>query len=437
MGGLVSFEKLVRVYPDLVGYERMEAYYEGKHRLDALGVSLPPNVRVLEMVVDWPRVVVEALVERLHVDGFTVDADEAPTEFLRWWRANGMPANSTLLHAEVLTQGIGYVIVGETPVDDQPQWTVATRLGIAAHVNEVSGEVVEAVRRFQIGKENWAVHLEAGRTTYYARTRYRTWVKASPAAGMPASVRTPFSRPPIVPVVNRGRILARQGRSEMQDVIGYTDACSRSLTGLQIGQELLAMPIRYLLGGKGEAMKGPDGRLKTQWEVYLSHLLTGPADAKVGQLDGADLSQIHATVRLYAGLVAGSTGLPLSSLGVGTEANPASAEAVNAYSARHVKKAELKQTVIGDAYEKVLRLGAELVEDRELIEAASEVETRWRNAATITTMEVAQSATMLVGAGIIPPEVAWDMLDLTAAQRRLAEQWVRSDVLRQQGAFGG
>ncbi|MBN6777426.1 phage portal protein [Pseudoclavibacter alba] len=425
----MSFDTLVKQTPAWSDYRAFEAYYEGKRRLQALGVNLPPQVRVLEMVVDWPRIVVEAMSERLHVDGFTVaGAEQAPDEFLRWWRANRMQSVSSLVHTEALVQGLAYIIVGEELVDGVPQWNAVTRDRVRCRLDDVTGEPVEAARFFNLDGEQLAAHYEPHLTTFYGKTRDGRWVVSEKRE-------TPFSRPPVVPVVNRSRLRGRGGRSEMVDVMGYTDACSRSLTNLQIGQELLALPQRYMLGGQKGGFRDAAGNELTSWEVYIGHLMTGPENAKVGQLPGADLSQIHATVRLYAGFVAGSSGVPLSSLGIGTEANPASADAVIAYSNRHVKKAELKQVAFGDAYEQVMRLGAELVGDPDLVSAAASLETTWRNAATITTMETAQAAVMLVQNRIIPPAIARDMIGLTAEQKRVAAEWDRSDPLGNVSVF--
>ena len=41
---------------------KWESYYNGEHRLDAIGVSLPPDVRILEMQVGWPKLAVDVLV---------------------------------------------------------------------------------------------------------------------------------------------------------------------------------------------------------------------------------------------------------------------------------------------------------------------------------------------------------------------------------------
>ena len=50
---------------NFIGHIDGEAYYNGERRLAALGVSLPPNVRVLEMPVRWGKLSVDILVEAL------------------------------------------------------------------------------------------------------------------------------------------------------------------------------------------------------------------------------------------------------------------------------------------------------------------------------------------------------------------------------------
>ena len=59
--------------------EDYEAYYEGRRRLDAIGVSLPSNVRVLEMPVRWPKLTVDVLVRSLVLEGFTMAGVRSPT----------------------------------------------------------------------------------------------------------------------------------------------------------------------------------------------------------------------------------------------------------------------------------------------------------------------------------------------------------------------
>ena len=55
---------LTRANPP-VNYRKYETYYEGKSRLDALGVTLPPQMRVLEQMAPFPKLAVDVLTEVL------------------------------------------------------------------------------------------------------------------------------------------------------------------------------------------------------------------------------------------------------------------------------------------------------------------------------------------------------------------------------------
>ena len=46
-------------------------YYEGKNELKDLGYALPPIAKDIEMVVGWPAKAVEALANRVVLDGVT------------------------------------------------------------------------------------------------------------------------------------------------------------------------------------------------------------------------------------------------------------------------------------------------------------------------------------------------------------------------------
>lgn len=408
----MTYETLKAQATDWDTYE-LEAYYNSEKRLAALGVSLPPEMRVLEMVSGWPRLVVEALVERLTVEGFHLATDEAfAATAWHWWQANNMDVNSILLHTEALVQGIGFAIVGPGEQESIPRITIHTRREMRVSFNAI-GRVGEALRHYRAedGSE-WFAYYEPGFTTYYGQSsQTNNFLQAGRIA-------TGLSRVPVVPFINRGRIYERHGQSEMRDVMSLSDACSRSLTNLQVAQELVSMPGRYLLGAEPGSFVDADGKPQTQFEVYIGRLLLGPQGATAGQFPGAQLDQIINTVKLYAQKVASITGLPNSYLGISTD-NPASAEAINASADRHVKKAEQKQVMFGDAHEEVMRIGSELVTgvvDDNMIA----LEARWRNAATPTLQSTAQAVVQLVQQDIIPAVVARDMVGLTPEQKRMS-----------------
>jgi hypothetical protein len=408
----MSFDSL-RTQPQTWDGANLDMYFNGEKRLSALGVSLPPEMRVLEMVSGWPRLVVEALVERLTLEGFYLATDEAFAETSwSWWQANNMDVNSILLNTESLAQGASYMMVGPGEFDI-PRMTVHARNEIRVSYNAI-GRVGEALRKYTAEDgSDWIAYYTPGQTAYYGQSNGQNWLKA-------ATVDSGLSRVPVVPFVNRSRISQRQGDSEMRDVMGLADACSRSLTNLQVAQELVSMPGRFLLGADADSFVDGSGAPKTQFEVYIGRILLGPAGATAGQFPGANLDQIINTIKLYAQKVAAITGLPNSYLGISSD-NPASAEALNAAANRHVKKAEQKQVIFGEGYEEVMRIGHELVTGSVSPDMVH-LEARWRNAATPTLMANAQAAVGLVSADIIPPVVARDMVGLTPEQKRVAAE---------------
>lgn len=428
-GGLVSFDTLMRGPVIPPNFTRNEAYFDGKKRLDALGVTLPPEMRVLEIVVDWPRIHVEALEERLTVEGFTIAGREQAAErYWDRWQANRMDRNAPLVHTEAFVQGSSYAVVGPDGPEGFARITCHSALGFTVATDRSTGIVTEALQRFSDDESPAIMHYEPGKNTLYRKVNGRYAHAKSTDSGT--------GRVPVVPFLNRARLRDDRGRSEMTDVIKYTDAASRSITNLQVAVETVALPQKYMLGASADDFKNARGEQMTQWETYIGRILLGPKDANVGTLAGASLQEITGVLRFYAGMVSGSTGLSLMALGIGTDANPASEGALNAVDNRHVRKAEKKQTMFSDSWEDVQRIADEIegVADQD----TARLETQWRPAATMTLDSVASAASQLVQAGIIPPSVARRRVGLTPEEQRLADEWDETNsadaILRSVGA---
>ena len=75
----MSLEKLAKKLTTSAEYAKWEAYYADKHRLDAIGISLPPETRVLELIVSWPALAVDVLDEVLNIEGFSLSSDAEDT----------------------------------------------------------------------------------------------------------------------------------------------------------------------------------------------------------------------------------------------------------------------------------------------------------------------------------------------------------------------
>ena len=108
----MSFDSLLR-QAGVGKVAEYEGYYEGTTRLDSLGVSLPPAVRVLEMAAPFPKMAVDVLAEVLNPEGYLLGDDaETPKLLRKWWSANNLDTQVKLGITEALVQGSAYFIVG-------------------------------------------------------------------------------------------------------------------------------------------------------------------------------------------------------------------------------------------------------------------------------------------------------------------------------------
>jgi hypothetical protein len=86
------------------------AYYEGQQRLASMGLAIPPEMRQLQVVVNWPGMFVDSLEHRQDVEGFRIAGEWRGDRMLwDWWQANSLDEESSLAHLETLIHGCAYV----------------------------------------------------------------------------------------------------------------------------------------------------------------------------------------------------------------------------------------------------------------------------------------------------------------------------------------
>lgn len=413
--GSPAFEHLCKNAEYCPAYDKLETYYEGEARLDALGVTLPPRMRILELMAPFPKMSIDILTEVLNPSGFILGEDRDVTDILRrWWSVNDMDTTVNNCLTEALVQGAAYLVVGYGD-DHSPRITAHDRRGIATRFDH-QGHLIEAVRLYKEGENDYAAHYIPGYVIIYVRDSALQWQEVERIA-------TGVSRPTIVPVFNRVRLKDLRGRSELLDIIGITDAASRSLTTLQVAAETLAMPQRYIFGegvkelftGEGSAknVSNFDAEAK-KLKTYLSSMMIGPDGAQAGQFPGADLSQLRDSYKMYAQIVSAITGIPPAMLGVSTD-NPSSAEAMRVAKDRLIARAETKQSMFGDAIEEVMRIALDMYKIRSYADT-QQLEVQWRDPATAS--ESARQAALLQAhaQGVIDAETAREGLRLTPEQ---------------------
>ena len=395
--------------------EKFTTYLEGTARPEAVGLSLPPRVRVLEMTLNWPGLVVDTLESRLDVEGFLLAGQDSTDDDLwGWWQTNNLDLESTLLHREALAYGRGFIIVGNHPDEGVPAITVHSEVGWAVRYDPRTRNVVEAVRVYLDGdNRQWAAHYHPEGSDYYYKSTAGWWSKDSGLslvhdAGVPA----------VVPMVSRVSIGDHVGRSVMTDVLDLTDAASRTLTNAQLAQELLGAPLRGLFGVDAEDLEDADGNPVDAVDLYMGRLLTSENEnAKLAQLAGADLRNFTEVLQSYARQISVLTGIPQHYLGIGSE-NPVSADAMRASENHLVRRVERFQRIYGESWEKAMRI-AMAMQGRPIADS-DRLETVWRDAATPTMAAKMDAAIKGKESGLYGPDTALKMAGFSDQERKAA-----------------
>lgn len=403
--------------PKITEYDH---YYEGTQPLSYMDPVMlrELNERLRALVINWPRLVTDALEERLDVEGFRWARDARADDDL-WgiWQANDLDEESQLAHIDALALRRSYVIVGANEDDEaHPLITVESPLEVYADRDPRTRQVTAAVKRWsepEPGKES------VDHATLYLPDLTMWYVKTNKGAWIPDPDQEPdfheLGRVPVVPVVNRARTRNRAGVSELADVTPVSDALCKIATDMMVSAEFHAIPRRWAAGLTEEDFVDPDGNRVSTLAARVGALwLSENPETKFGQFPEAQLSNFHETIDTLARVVSGLTGLPPHFLGyVGGE--PISADAIRASEARLVKRAERRQRAFGGAWERVMRL-ALLIRDGAEPDGAASLETIWRDAATPTRAQQADAAVKLHAAGLLPTEQAWEDLGYTQIQ---------------------
>lgn len=397
--------------------ERLGKYYQGAQRLEHIGLAVPPELRRFEMVVNWNRVAVDAIEQRQRVKTFMLPGEDKSSTVLReHWDANNLDSESRLLHRDALIYGRGFVCVGSNAEDkEHPLITVESPREMTAIVDPRSRRIVSALRVYGGTTEDptpkFATLYEPNQTTWIVKTSGGWDVDPDYQPDVHN-----LGRVPIVMFLNRRRTGAWTGESEMTDVIPLVDAAARSLTGLQLAAETLIVPKRYVLGvSKGDFVDA-DGKPLPAWEAYFGSLWANQnADAKVGQLPGADLGNFHETVNHYGQLVSSVTGLPLRYLGQNS-VNPAAEGAIRADESRLVLNVEGKNDNNGDGWAWVQGIAERFRTGQWPL--ANQIKTEWHDPGTPTFAQKADALQKMHGGGpIVSREGAWDELGWSDARK--------------------
>ena len=410
-------------------------FYTGARRPGAIGVSVPPQMRQLLASIGYPKLYVDALAERLNVQGFRLGGDESDDVLWHWWCSNGLKVSSVLGHTEAMVTGCAYATVSVPNPDNPrldpkvPMIRVEPPTALHAVIDPYTLEVSRAVRVIEDKnlQNRWVTVYLPDRTITWAQEDNKQWATRS-------IVRHDLGFVPVVPLCNQTVLGDINGVSEITlPLRTLTDFASRVMMCMGAATEMMAIPQRVLFGVSADdigAQQAPLGDGKGHYDAYTARILAiEDVDAKATQFSAAELRNFVDVLREVAKQVAAVTGLPPQYLSSSND-NPASAEAIRAAEERMLTNINSKQQLFGAAWVQVMQTAWQVMNPGEqLPEEYYRLECAWAEAATPTYASRADAAVKLYanGTGIIPKRQARLDMNYSLSQIDQMDSWDEED----------
>lgn len=340
-----------------------DRYYHGDHPLPFL--SKQAAVRYRELVrmarTNWPALIVDAVGDRLAVEGFRLDSqvDAATWEV---WQASGMDLEAALVHTDALVYGTTYVMVWpddtnptgvritpESPYEVAHVWTSGLAPRRAQAALKCYQDLAAGVWRAHVltvdGTEEWT----AERRDDSGLPPARAWRRSGPPEANPFQDMGVVG---IVPFCSRMRTTGR-GLSELDGCLPHVDRINTTVAQRVLAGEYAAFRQRWATGL--EVPEDAEGNPVEPFNVAVDRLwVSEDKDTTFGSFDVTDLRPYIDAVEQDVKALAAVSRTPAHYL-LGDMVN-LSAEALKAAEAGLVSKVRQRMRTLGEAWESTMRL---------------------------------------------------------------------------------
>lgn len=398
---------------------RLDTYWTGTQPAAFLSPTAQEALqnRLRSLTVNYPRLCVTSLAERLQITGFrTSAADPGDDALWRIWTGNRMVDASAQAHVDALVYGRSFVIVwaGRTPA--VPRITVESARQVAVIRDPATRDVTAALKRWTADNRAHAVVFQPDKITRYTSAAFIPEGGSLPPTvtgwTVAETIRNPLGVVPVVPIVNRGRLLDLDGVSEMADLLDLADAITKLHTDALVTSEYYARPRRWVTGL--EIVEDVAGDPINPFASEQDRVWQSEApETKFGQFDPARLDGYGDLIATLTQEIGALSGLPPHYLGLHGD-QPASADAIRSAEASLVARAFERQRTFGQSWDDVARL---IVAVRDGVDPSTvDVSTVWANPETRTPAQAADAAAKLAGIGVPLATLLADQLGYTPAQ---------------------
>lgn len=362
--------------------ELLLRYYQGRQRVEQLGMAIPGPMRRFLVIANWCRVLVDTTDHRQQVRALVLPGEEKADPLLRSiWDANNLSAHVSMFNRDRMIYGRAFMSVGANEEDpDLPLVRVESPREMAAEIDSRTERVTAAARFYGTDETAgiWPLHVTLylpNVTVWVDRGSDGRWVEVDRDEHNLGAV-------PVVVHLNRRQTGSWVGESQMSDIIPFADAAARSLTNLQFAQEAHGAPRMWMSGVSAGDFIDSNGKPVPKLEAYFNAITTlTRADARVGQLTAADLKNFETAMTVYGKQASIVTGFPARYFGI-TSVNPPAEGAIVADEFSLVRSVEAQNVQLGMTIGWVGALAYRFATGEWV--TGNRVRTEWHNPATPT-----------------------------------------------------
>lgn len=342
---------------------------------------------------NWCDLVVDAVEERLNVEGFRLGSSPAGDD-KAWsiWQANGLDAMSQIAHTEGLINGIVYALVDPfITVNGEPRITIEHPSQTT--VVTAPSDPRERIAALKMWDDEFGQHFATLFLPEVVHKYQRDGGKWVPRDGEP-ELENPFGRVPVVQLANRPRLL-KDGVSEIHKVMPVQDAINKEIADMLVASEFSAFFQRWATGI--EIPRDEQGNQLEPFKVSVDRLFVAEnPDAKFGTLQSSDLSNYVKVIEMLVQHVASQTRTPPHYFYLSGEFP--SGESIKSAETGLVAKTRRKMRFFGEAWEEVIRL-AFAAKGRSK-RGLSSIETIWADPESRTESEMVDAAVKRQAIGV-------------------------------------
>lgn len=405
---------------------RRDMYYRGNQPLRFMKATVDPQIAAFSS--NLCKVAVGAVGERLNVQAVSamVDGRDVSKRAMKLWADADMPMLVQASLVDAMAVGSAYLVAWADQFG-RPSISVETSEHMTVQRDPITNGIVGALKRWVVRDHN-GVELATHIVKYLPNEIVHLEQSATDAKlRFVRSIPNPLGVVPVVQLLNIERVGDQVGASVVDDLAPLVDALNKLIVDMLVTSESVARPKRWVTGVELEdpeaAFLPDDGFIADEAPAVVVDLdavemetsaespfkdsddlwIAEQAEAKFGQLSGADLAGYETGVNLIVQQIMAISGLPGHLVGV-TTSNPATAEALRASEVALTSRAQSRIRVFDKPLEWAVRLMVAV--DAGVSPDRVEASIQWADPATRSIAQEADAAVKLAQQDIISTDEA-------------------------------